>query len=320
MKKIIITALLLAAAGAGHAQDEAAPFLSITVDPRAAAMGSVSTTLASDAYAVFSGSAAGAFAADKFAISASFAPVSSADRNLITGAGYVTFGKAGTLTAGFRYYGGKSIQGYDDGGNLTDTFKPADMAAEAGYALKLHKNWSIGLTARFINSSIWTDMSASAFAADLQAMFRTEVGSNKSDLRVSAGLRNLGTKLSYDESSAAMPGAAGVNAAMSIPLDSKKVHVVSWTAGADLKITGDTGLRAGVGAEYFAFDIVGVRAGYHIESDSRKFDTGKGNNLSYATVGLGLKYKFVRADFTYLLGGSESPVKGTWMAGIGVMF
>ena len=196
------------------------------------------------------------------------------------------------------------------------------MAAEAGYAIKLHPKWSLGITARYVSSSIWTDTRAAAFGADLQAMFRPEVGRHSGDLRIGAGLRNVGSKLSFGGRKAAMPAAAGLNAAMEIPLDGSRRHTLSWTAGAEIRLAGDKGTAAGVGAEYFLFDIVGIRCGYHVERDDRKlgYNGGDKNDLSYATLGAALKYRFIRADFAYMLGAENCPANGLWSAGVTILF
>jgi hypothetical protein len=72
-------------------------------------------------------------------------------------------------------------------------------------------------------------------------------------------------------------------------------------------------LQAGIGAEYNFLKYGVVRAGYHFGDK----DKGVGN---YGTLGCGINFWPIRADFSYALADKDSFMHRTWQLGIGIVF
>ena len=72
-------------------------------------------------------------------------------------------------------------------------------------------------------------------------------------------------------------------------------------------------LQAGVGAEYNFLKYGVVRAGYHFGDK----DKGVG---SYGTLGCGINFWPIRADFSYALADKDCFMHRTWQLGVGIVF
>jgi len=72
-------------------------------------------------------------------------------------------------------------------------------------------------------------------------------------------------------------------------------------------------LQAGIGAEYNFLKYGVVRAGYHFGDK----DKGVGN---YGTLGCGINFWPIRADFSYALADKDCFMHRTWQLGIGIVF
>ena len=72
-------------------------------------------------------------------------------------------------------------------------------------------------------------------------------------------------------------------------------------------------LQAGVGAEYNFLKYGVVRAGYHFGDK----DKGVGN---YGTLGCGINFWPIRADFSYALADKDCFMRRTWQLGVGIVF
>jgi len=72
-------------------------------------------------------------------------------------------------------------------------------------------------------------------------------------------------------------------------------------------------LQAGIGAEYNFLKYGVVRAGYHFGDK----DKGIGN---YGTLGCGINFWPIRADFSYALADKDCFMHRTWQLGVGIVF
>ncbi len=72
-------------------------------------------------------------------------------------------------------------------------------------------------------------------------------------------------------------------------------------------------LQAGIGAEYNFLKYGVVRAGYHFGDK----DKGVGN---YGTLGCGINFWPIRADFSYALADKDCFMRRTWQLGVGIVF
>ena len=72
-------------------------------------------------------------------------------------------------------------------------------------------------------------------------------------------------------------------------------------------------LQAGIGAEYNFLKYGIIRGGYHFGDN----DKGTGN---YGTLGCGINFWPIRADFSYALADKDCFMHKTWQLGIGIVF
>ncbi len=317
MKKIVLLAAsVLCLTAAANAQ-EAASFLDVTGDTRSAAMGEISTAMEASAFSIFDNAAAAPLSSKKFQVGAYYSPwakelTKGLDKNnSLLGVGlYYTIGEKHSILAGVRYMSMPESAGYDDQGNPTGaSLKPSDMSIDLGYAIRATKNLGVSLTAHYISSKIDNDTKAGAVAFDLGLFYRLGLG-KKSNLDLAFRAANFGTKLEFDGVGSNLPGKVSVGGVYSTMFGD--VH--SFKAGIDLgyKVMGDKFFTGGAGLEYMAFNTIAVRAGYHF-SDNKAFN--------YATVGAGVRViDMLQADFAYLLGGDNCPLKGTYRVGLSVRF
>lgn len=70
-------------------------------------------------------------------------------------------------------------------------------------------------------------------------------------------------------------------------------------------------ITIGVGAEYMLYNIVSLRGGYFYENKTK-------GNRKFVTLGLGVHYKFIGANFSYLIAEQMNPLGNTWRLGLSV--
>ena len=98
------------------------------------------------------------------------------------------------------------------------------------YSRKLGDKLSAGLAAKYIYSNLASGQqvqgvditTANAFAADISLTYMTQVGDNDNDLTIAAAISNLGSKVSYTNSSETqdfLPGNLGIGTAYKMNLD-----------------------------------------------------------------------------------------------------
>ncbi len=117
------------------------------------------------------------------------------------------------LSATFRYFSlGEVTTGeYSSGGNgggVTQTINPYEMALDIGYSRKLSSKFSMGVVLRYILSDLaYQDLqtgeqnnAAHAFSVDLSGYYTTfpMIGRNECQFSWGFDLSNIGTKVSYD--------------------------------------------------------------------------------------------------------------------------
>ena len=90
-----------------------------------------------------------------------------------------------------------------------------------------------------------------------------------------------------------------------------EAHGLTLTAETEYRLR-PSKLRAwsgSFGAEYRCFGILALRGGYRMGDRS----TGE---YRYGSAGAGFRWKYVAADAAYLLAGSSSPLRNTWILSV----
>lgn len=179
------------------------PFLTFSPDARSSAMGETGVASSPDANATYWNAAKLAFAERDFGASVSYTPwlPKPTDKMWL---GYATVYKRigkGQAIAG-------SVNYYKDGENY-DSKHPYDISLNATYSRQLGRNFSIGLTMKYISSNMATQgliagtvvKTSNVVAADISAFYRKETinDPNGKNLTYTFGavLSNLGGKLNY---------------------------------------------------------------------------------------------------------------------------
>ena len=167
-------------------------------------------------------------------------------------------------------------------GDQNDNFRPHIWDLEAGYFSTVAKNLSLSLTFRYLQAKAWKD-------ADTKNSVCLDFGATYH--------RNMAL---LDEMASWSIGFQAANLG-------KKID------GYKLLPSEIRQLQAGIGAEYNFLKYGVVRAGYHFGDK----DKGVGN---YGTLGCGINFWPIRADFSYALADKDCFMHRTWQLGIGIVF
>lgn len=187
------------------------PFLLITPDARAGAMGEAGVAVMPDGNAMSINPAKLAFLEKPYGVSLSYSPWLKnlvPDINLAYLSGYYQLDDRTVVGASLRYFSLGEITLVDEFRNNQGTFSPNEFAIDATYSRRFGDNFSLGTTARYIRSNLTTGQiggsqqkAGSAVAVDVSAFFKKPTVLFGKDAILSAGLNlsNIGTKMSFAE-------------------------------------------------------------------------------------------------------------------------
>ncbi len=193
----------------------AVPFLRISPDARAGAMGDVGIATTADANAQYWNVAKLPFAERKYGISATYTPWLKdivPDIFLAYISGYSKFGEKTpqAISFGFRYFSLGEINYTNNLGDPVGTGKPNEFAFDLGYSRQLSPNLSTGLSFRYIHSAIASGLvtnsvgidykPGNAFGADLGVYYNKtkDIDDFRSGtFSFGAVLSNVGSKIAY---------------------------------------------------------------------------------------------------------------------------
>lgn len=356
MKKVTIKLTVLALLSVGisniaFAQTDAinvvtsaVPFLRISPDARAGGMGDVGIATAPDANSAFWNLAKTPFNTNKGGVSVTYTPwlrgLDINDVYLASVSGYYKLDELQAISASVRYFSLGNIQFTDNSGTALGQYRPREFAFDAGYSRKLSDKLGLGITLRYINSSLATGdpnnsgtiyKPGTSVAADI-SMFHNGLKEDGSGLNYGVTLSNLGAKISYTNDATQkdyIPANLGLGVAYTKVFDQDS----KITFAADVnkllvptppKLGDDAGLakyrNQGVVNSWFSSlgdapggfseEIKEVQASVGAEfwyQNQFAFRTGyfyenpqKGNR-QYFTVGAGLKYETFGLNFSYLI-------------------
>lgn len=298
---IILVSLLIATTSAAQSRD-ALPWMRTGRGAADISMaGSAFMSAGNMAWAANGNAAMIPFSRERMSVEAGYMLYNPAKTNYINaGFAYNIKNKVG-ITAGISYGFDPAFDIYSESGKVSGSFTPGQLMAGAGASWRFVEFMSAGVNLRYAMQTLMKGHSLSAFAADVVLMGR--IG----DFSVSAGAMNVGT-----------PVKASDGTAYGIP-SSAKVAVMYDTVFASqhgLQVNADTdyyfsnAFTAAAGAQYGWNDMVFVRAGY-------RYSTAACVIPSFASVGLGFKFKGIRLDMAYLISGT---IANTINVGLGYSF
>jgi len=194
-------------------------------------------------------------------------------------------------------------------------FSAGDLAGSISYSRKLTERFSIGVTAKYIQQTIWHE-NASAFAIDLGTLFKTDLFGG---MTIGAALSNFGTSMKMSGRDAREfirlnPGELGTNGQIptDIQLDSWDLPLLfqfgvstrifdnemyRWTIAVDALHPNDNYESVNGGTEVSFYDILFVRAGYQsLALDQSEGGLSLGVGVSSSNVMDNMKISF---DYAY---------------------
>lgn len=190
----------------------AVPFLMISPDARAGAMGDCGAATPSDIHFMHWNPSKLAFLDKPYGFAIDYTPWLRAlvpDINLAYVTGYLKFGKKMDQGVGvsLRYFSMGDITFTDNVGNNIGQYRPNEFAVDVNYARKLSKNFSGSIALRYINSNLTGGYSAGgtgsvgrAVAADLAFFYQSnkiKLGPKNGIVTVGLNFSNIGSKISY---------------------------------------------------------------------------------------------------------------------------
>lgn len=214
-KKLTAALLLLTGSIAVKAQTDtinvvttAVPFLRISPDSRAGAMGDVGIATSADANSAFWNLAKTPFATNNLGIGLTYTPwlkdLGLNDVYLLSLAGYYKLDDQQAISASLRYFSLGNIQFTDENGTNLQEGRPREFGIDVGYARKLSTKLGLGVALRYIHSNLAGGVSSSgtnykagnAVAGDL-SFFYNGVSETNGGWNLGATLTNLGSKIGY---------------------------------------------------------------------------------------------------------------------------
>ena len=191
----------------------ALPFLSITPDSRAGAMGEAGTALSGNSTSIYWNTSMLSFAKAKSEIGLSYVPWMrqlTNDISLSYLSGYYKFGDKHTIGGALRYFSLGEITFTDNVGGVIRNDKPSEYEITGSYAFKLSEKFSFGLNGKFAYSNLTGGLTVGGVntkaavcgATDISFTYFNDdasiVGSDGTFVFATT-LNNVGSKISYSE-------------------------------------------------------------------------------------------------------------------------
>lgn len=190
----------------------AVPFLTITPDSRAGAMGEAGSAISPDANAIFWNPAKLAFNTQDFGASVSYTPwlkgLGLNDVFLSYLSGYKKLRKEDAIGISMTYFSLGSLQLADDAGASLGDVNSNEYAISATYSRQLSKKFGVGIAPKFLHSSLAGNVNsggltqlrpANSVAIDLSAFHTGEINlaGSPAVLSFAGTIANFGPKVSY---------------------------------------------------------------------------------------------------------------------------
>lgn len=189
----------------------AVPFLLITPDARAGAMGDAGVAVAGDVNSASINASKLAFLDQPYGFAVSYSPWLKSlvpDISLAYLSGFYKLDDRNTIGASLRYFSLGSIQLTDINQQELGIANPNELAFDVSFARNFGEEFSLGTSLRYIYSNLASGQFASgqvrggnAVAVDVSGLYKTESSLFDKPAILSAGanISNIGTKMSYSD-------------------------------------------------------------------------------------------------------------------------
>ncbi len=198
----------------------AVPFVAITPDSRAGAMGDAGTALSASANSIYWNTSMMNFSESNGEIGVSYTPwlrQLTNDIHLSYLSGYYKVNERHSVGGALRYFSLGEITFTDQNGDIIRDDKPSEFEVTAGYAFRTSQRTSVGLNGKFIYSNLTGGLPVAgvntkaglAGAADISfTFFNDEVraGSTKGTYTFATTINNIGNKIKYTDVGSNAPG------------------------------------------------------------------------------------------------------------------
>lgn len=286
-----------------------ASFLELTPDAQSLGMGSTGLAITDNgSTAIFHNASTIAFAQEVMGATYSYAHINK-DFALHSASLFYRIGREGKqgVTVGFRHFKEPGLNSVDNG-TQTD-FRPHAWSLEAGYFRNIAQNLSLSLTFKYLQTKTYSNAdSKNTVCLDFGASYHRDLTllNDYSSWTIGFQAANLGKKLDGQK----LPARLGLGGAIDLPFSME--HGLQVALDLNYLLPSEyRHLQAGIGAEYRFLKYGIVRGGYHL-GDKEK---GIGN---YGTLGCGMLYGLIRADFSYALANKDRFMHRTWQLSVGV--
>lgn len=182
------------------------------------------------------------------------------------------------------------LEGRDEVGNLTESFRAYDLSAGVTYARRVSRTLEVGATGKFLYEKI-EDHSASGFATDLGVRYRTPVRG----LTAAATASNLGPEMKFVDDSFVLP----FNARLGLAYRTRAL-LEGVVLAADARFPNDSDPRGSVGAEVWPHRMVAIRGGAKLGYDEE-----------VGSVGFGISYQSYVFDYAFVPFSDDSELGDT---------
>ena len=187
------------------------PFLLVAADARAAGLADQGVATSPDAFSQQWNPAKYAFAIDKQGFTTSYTPYLTSLVNDIS-LGQVTYynriSERSAFAVSLRYFGLGEIELRQNAEDIPQIVKPAEMAIDGSYSLKLSERFAMAVAGRYIRSQLRIPDAtsgdakpASSFAVDVAGYYVGEEAAFSDfngRLRLGFNFQNMGPKINYD--------------------------------------------------------------------------------------------------------------------------
>lgn len=298
----------------------AVPFLAITPDSRAGAMGDAGVGTTADVNSQYWNPAKYIFMESDMGVGLSYSPWLRNlvdDINLAYLTGYKKIDDVQAVSASLRYFALGDITFTDNNGSSLSVQSPNEFAIDLGYTRKLSDVFSGAVAVRYIRSDLTAGQevngqptyAGNSFAADVAFYYYNEFRRRRKDNSFSAGIniQNIGSKISYDqgETKDFIPTTLKLGAAYTMEVDDYNSFAFSLEANKLLVPTSSDSTDYGDGDIIYAGGVnsdIGVIKG--IFQSFTDAPGGLKEELQEITLSLGVEYWYnkqfaLRGGFFY---------------------
>lgn len=326
------------------------PFLRVSPDARAGAMGDQGISTSPDANAQFYNVAKYPFIQNTWGIGATYTPwlkdLGLKDVYLAALAGHYKLDDQQVISGSLRYFNLGSIQFTDASGNDLNKGNPREFSFDLGYSRKLADRLSLGVALRYIYSNLASGSSSPyggaykaghAVAGDV-GLYYTTVKENGQGWNAGVVMSNLGTKIAYTSDANQknyIPANIGIGAGHTWVTN--EVHKISLHGEVNKLLVPAPPGEGADADDYAKYNSNGVVNGWiksfsnsamaysagaeYLYNDQFAFragyyaDSRTMGKRNYFTMGAGVNYNIIGLNFSYLLasgnGVNRNPLSNT---------